>query len=81
MINNHKLIIIIPPTKIIYKTNLPDFNILFKNLFYITKKLKIKMFNYYNSEKFSEKDFWDFDHLNSNGSKKLTKMISKKIYN
>lgn len=77
--NNHNLIIIIPPAKKIYKTNLPNSNILFKNIIDITNKLKIKLYDFYNSEDFLEKDFWDFDHLNSNGSKKLTKMISKNI--
>ena len=33
----------------------------------------------FNSEYFSETDFQDYDHLNSNGAKKLSKIIAEAI--
>jgi hypothetical protein len=70
--DNRKLFIIIPPFRSDYKKLLPEQSIIFKKIF----KLKgIEFIDYYNSNKFSDDDFGDADHLNEQGAKKLTNEI------
>ena len=77
-----RVIFFIPPTTKFYKKwVLPE-------MVQVYNKLVIDMVNnhkcctfidLFNSEYFSETDFQDYDHLNSNGAKKLSKIIAEAI--
>ncbi|MEE1362429.1 MAG: D-alanyl-lipoteichoic acid biosynthesis protein DltD [Selenomonadaceae bacterium] len=45
----------------------------------IAYRNKIKLLDYYKSDKFTYNDFYDFQHLNVNGAKKISSMLNVKI--
>lgn len=78
--NNQKLIIVIPPTRNDYKKILPKSTIIFQKLFEFSKMHNIKILNYYDIN-LNDSNFWDTDHLNEKGAKKITKDILKAVNN
>lgn len=78
--NNQKLILILPPAKVIYKETLPNGKEIFEHIFEICKKYNhVEIHDFYNSNFFKEEEFADGDHLNILGQTKLTEMIKSKI--
>lgn len=47
---------------------------------YITKKYHCRYFNYFTDKRFVLEDFYDNDHLNSEGAKKFTRILEKEIF-
>lgn len=77
--NNQNLIFIIPPATTIYKSVLPSSEEIFNQFYKITQNNEhIKIINLYDSNQFNDSDFYDGDHLNNTGAKKLTKIIHDK---
>lgn len=76
--DNVNLIIVIPPHLNDFKINLPDSNILFRKLYDLIDEFNsVTLIDFYNSDKFSDLDMGDSDHLNEKGAKKITEEISK----
>ena len=69
----HRLYIVIPPARSDYRNCLPPFEELFAEL--LKLKNQVKILSFFEDEHFSDSDFWDTDHLNKQGSMKLTAFI------
>lgn len=76
---NVKLILVITPVTAEYRSYLPPSDVLFKDIYDLSKKLNIKIINFFEDEDFTAEDFYDSDHLNLNGAIKFTKKL-KNIY-
>ena len=77
-----RVIFFIPPTTKFYKKwVLPEMVQVYNKLVVdtINKHKCCTLIDLFNSEYFSEADFQDYDHLNSNGAKKLSKIIAEAI--
>ena len=77
-----RVIFFIPPTTKFYKKwVLPEMVQVYNKLVVdtINKHMCCTLIDLFNSEYFSEADFQDYDHLNSNGAKKLSKIIAEAI--
>ncbi len=69
---NHKLSVVIAPVNEGYKEYLPESDYLFEDVIQLLKNKNIPLYNFYSSSNYSDEDFYDFDHLNLKGAKKLT---------
>lgn len=76
--DGRKLFIVIPPYRTDYKKLLPTDSTLFSKFYNLDG---VEILNYYNSEIFVDSDFGDTDHLNENGSIKLTNDIKQVFKN
>ena len=77
-----KVIFFIPPTTKFYKKwVLPEMVQVYNKLVMdtVNKHKCCKIIDLFNSEYFSESDFQDYDHLNSCGAEKLSKIIAETI--
>lgn len=80
--SNHitPIIVICPTTKYYYNNLSVDIKERFRNLINDIEDIeKIKVLDYFESNKFGENDFYDVSHLNKDGSKKFTKFIINDI--
>ncbi len=78
--NSQELYIILPPATSIYKSPLPASSVIFSDLYEICKDYShAKIINLYDSDKFTDEDFRDGDHLNLNGRKKFTNLLHEYI--
>ena len=78
--DGRKLFIVFPPYRSDYKNLLPSDSILFEKILNLNLD-GVEILNYYNSEIFIDSDFGDTDHLNEDGSIKLTNEIMKVFKN
>ena len=74
--NSHNLYIVIAPATKEYKENLPASDYLFAPL---TEFKNVEVINLYDSNLFTNDDFADWDHLNSQGALKCTSFIQEKM--
>ena len=77
-----RVIFFIPPTTKFYKKwVLPEMVQVYNKLVMdtVNNHKCCTLIDLFNSEYFSEADFQDYDHLNSNGAKKLSKIIAEAI--
>lgn len=77
--NNGNLYIVIPLMQAELVKWLPDLNIIMTELFDISKQNNLKILNFYQNNDFGPKDFFDYDHLNYSGARKLTALIKNKM--
>lgn len=79
---NIKPIIVICPTSKYYSKYFK--NNIQKNKFYsiinsLKKEVDFQILDYFDCESFNDNDFWDYGHLNRNGSEKFTDIINENI--
>ncbi|MFR1908479.1 MAG: chemotaxis protein [Clostridium neonatale] len=79
--NNIKAIIVVCPTSKYYFKYYPqrlkdEFNTIIEM---IKKEYKFQYMNYFESDLFDDKDFYDVSHLNSDGANKFTKILNLNI--
>lgn len=80
--NKQNIYIILSPATKDYKNILSEEKEIFRNIKNISKKYnKLKIIDFYTSDIFNDNDFGDYDHLNTKGAKKLTKIVRKYINN
>lgn len=79
--NKQNLFIVLTPILKDYREYIPNKDTLFKELYdIISDKPCIKLIDYYDSEIFTKEDFVDYEHVNYQGAKKLTKLINDCVY-
>lgn len=78
-VNKQKVYIVITPIiDKLYKELMLDQRELFREVYVLMKMYdNVKVLNYYDDNRFDEKDFYDWQHLNKSGAEKLTKLIKK----
>ena len=78
---NQKVFVVIAPMTSVYRSVLPASEELFEKLYNLAENYQnVTILNYYDSDKFSDTDFYDGDHLNKYGTEKSTAMINEAIY-
>jgi len=77
--DNHRLIVVVAPMREDYRYWLASDEVLFRDLYKISKDKQFKVLNFYGDKSFTNEDFFDYDHLNTAGADKLTKMIKESI--
>lgn len=80
---NVKVIIITPPCFHNYyeKMNSNDYAVMQDNVKSLSEKYNVEYYNYLKDSRFNENDFTDSDHLNTQGSEKLTLIVKDAIRN
>lgn len=78
-INIEPIIVILPTSKYYYEYYNDNYQ---KNKFYsiiqeLDKKFDFTVIDYFNSELFTDEDFWDYSHLNKTGALKFTSILKK----
>lgn len=75
--NNQKVFIVITPIiDKLYKDLMIPYETLFAEVYALQNNYSnVKVLDYYNDSRFTENDFYDWQHLNLVGAKKLTKII------
>ena len=77
---NHAFYIVLPPFRSDYTRLLPPFDEVFAPLISLLKTDKsVHFLNYLGDADFCDEDFFDPDHLNLNGARKLTPKIRSKL--
>lgn len=81
--NNQKLYIVITPYLKEYRKYLIPKKELFKDLYEFLQNFKeeYQLIDLFESDLFNKDDFYDYEHLNLNGAKKITKLIRDEIQN
>lgn len=77
--NSQEFYIILSPVTSFYKSALPPSDVIYAELYKIIDNDKYpnaKIINFYDSEDFTDDDFMDGDHLNSQGAKKFTELLN-----
>lgn len=59
--------------------NTTKINSILENVNNLCKEYGCIYLYYLNDDRFTDKDFWDFDHLNSNGAEKFTRILNQDI--
>ena len=77
--NKHCVYIVLSPATDAYKNCLPDSKELFKDILDLICDKDVCLVDLYNSELFTDEDFGDLDHLNSNGAEKLSNYVRNLI--
>lgn len=75
-----ELIMVIFPCRSDYRDYLPSSEFLFKDIYDLSKRLNIKIFNFYEDPYFINEDFYDIDHLKPEGAIKFTKKLKELYY-
>lgn len=73
--NNHRLLIIIAPTQTGYKNLVPKEA--FSKLYSITEKHNIELLDLLSTNKFTDCDFGDHDHMNYEGARKFSQFLNE----
>lgn len=76
---NVRLLIVIPPVRADYRTELPSKEKLFKKLYSLQKRGGVRIVNFFDDADFGEGEFADTDHLNVSGAQMLSSKISEKL--
>ncbi|RKS87078.1 hypothetical protein DES39_0289 [Orbus hercynius] len=71
--NNQKLCIILSPARRDYKRLVPNNS--FEKILELKKQYKFEMIDFFNSNLFNDDDFFDCDHVNLVGAKKLSNRL------
>ncbi len=73
--NNVNVYVVIPPFTQDYKSCIPEYNELFSGIIQLCNKNNVKLISFYNSNEYTNEDFYDTDHLNLRGAEKFTKKL------
>ena len=72
---NVSFYLVLMPVKKIYREAAYSHGFNFDEVYQLAEKLKIKCINFFDDETFMDSDFYDFDHLNFEGSKKFSEKL------
>ena len=80
-VDGHRLFIVIFPARKEYTRLLPPKDSLFNGMYELAKKNNLTVIDFYEDTDFEDDDFYDWDHLNENGARKLTKKLNNILVN